>query len=58
MWTGSALFNDYEFRDFEHLRAVVREHLGGVESIPETERMRVKLPEQQGPAYSLPWLTR
>lgn len=58
MWTGYALFNDYEFRDFEHLRTVVREHLGGVEAMPETERVRVKLPEVVGPPDSLPWLTR
>ena len=44
MWTGYTLFNDYEFRDFDDLRTVIREHLGDVESKPETERVRVKLP--------------
>lgn len=58
MWSGYAMFNDYEFRDFDHLRAVVLQHLGGVEDLPETERVRVKLPEVEGPAESLPWLTR
>jgi O-acetyl-ADP-ribose deacetylase (regulator of RNase III) len=58
MWTGYALFNDYEFRDFDHLREVIGEHLGGVESMPETERVRVTLPPVDGPAESLPWLTR
>jgi O-acetyl-ADP-ribose deacetylase (regulator of RNase III) len=58
MWTGYALFNDYEFRDFDHLRAVVQEHLGGVDAMPEIERVRVKLPEVVGPPDSLPWLTR
>ncbi len=58
MWTGYALFNDYEFRDFDHLRAVVREHLGGVETMGENARVRVKLPPQEGPPDSLPWLTR
>jgi O-acetyl-ADP-ribose deacetylase (regulator of RNase III) len=58
MWSGYALFNDYEFRDFDHLRAVVREHLGCTETLPETEKVRVKLPPQEGPVESLPWLTR
>ena len=34
MWSGYALFNDYEFLDFDHLRDVVRDHLSGVESMP------------------------
>jgi O-acetyl-ADP-ribose deacetylase (regulator of RNase III) len=58
MWTGYTLFNDYEFRDFNHLRSVIREHLGDVESKPETERVRLELPEVSGPEDSLPWLTR
>ncbi len=58
MWTGYTLFNDYEFRDFDHLRAVVREHLGDVDSVPETKRVRVKLPEESADGLELPWLRR
>jgi hypothetical protein len=58
MWSGYALFQDYEFRDYDHLRVVIREHLGGVDALPEMERVRVKLPEPSGPDDVLPWITR
>ena len=58
MWTGYALFNDYEFRDYDNLRAIIREHLGDVESRPEEERVRVTLPEPAASGADLPWLTR
>jgi hypothetical protein len=49
MWTGYSLFNEYNFQDFAELRAVLREQLGDVESLPETTRVQVKVPQPKDP---------
>jgi O-acetyl-ADP-ribose deacetylase (regulator of RNase III) len=45
MWTGYALFQDYEFRDFGALRAAIREQLGNREPLPEDARVQIQVPE-------------
>jgi hypothetical protein len=55
MWTGYTLFNDYEFRDFEAMRAALREQLGDLGPLPETTRVRLKVPKTgHGPSGSAP----
>jgi O-acetyl-ADP-ribose deacetylase (regulator of RNase III) len=58
MWTGYALFNDYEFQDFAAMRAALREQLGDLGPLPETTRLRIKVPDSgqgpSGPAHSGP----
>lgn len=54
MWTGYTLFHDYYFQDYDHLRMTIHEQLGDLESLPEDERVRIKVPE----ADPLPWLTK
>jgi O-acetyl-ADP-ribose deacetylase (regulator of RNase III) len=56
MWTGYTLFNDYYFRDYDDLRRTIREQLGDVESRPEEERVRIRVPEP--PADQFSWLTK
>jgi O-acetyl-ADP-ribose deacetylase (regulator of RNase III) len=45
MWTGYTLFNDYEFRDFDAMRDALQEQLGGLGPLPETSRVRIKVPD-------------
>ena len=52
MWTGYTLFNDCAFRDYDAMRAVLREQLGDVGPMPEETRYRIKVPdsgESSGP---------
>jgi O-acetyl-ADP-ribose deacetylase (regulator of RNase III) len=44
MWTGLTLFQDSYFRDYNDLRATIREQLGDIESRPEDERVRITPP--------------
>lgn len=44
MWTGFTLFQDSFFRDYNDLRATIREQLGDIESRPEDERVRITPP--------------
>ena len=44
MWTGYTLFQDSYFRDYNDLRATLREQLGDIESRPQDERVRVTPP--------------
>ena len=44
MWTGYTLFNDFRFRDYDHLRKTIREQLNDIDSRPEQERIRIKPP--------------
>ena len=44
MWTGYTLFNDFRFRDYDHLRKTIREQLNDIDSRPEQERTRIKPP--------------
>jgi O-acetyl-ADP-ribose deacetylase (regulator of RNase III) len=47
MWTAYTLFREYEFKDYDTLRKVVLMQLGGVvDSVPETERVRIEVPEE------------
>lgn len=45
MWTGYTLFNDCAFRDYNAMRAVLREQLGDVGEMPEEMRYRIKVPD-------------
>jgi O-acetyl-ADP-ribose deacetylase (regulator of RNase III) len=45
MWTAYTLFREYAFRDYDTLRTAVLTQLGGVESMPGTERVRIEVPE-------------
>jgi O-acetyl-ADP-ribose deacetylase (regulator of RNase III) len=44
MWTGYTLFQDSYFRDYNDLRATLREQLGDIESRPQHERVRITPP--------------
>ena len=44
MWTGYTLFNDYAFRDFDAMRAALAEQLVGLDELPESTRLRIKVP--------------
>ncbi|WP_043623207.1 macro domain-containing protein [Nonomuraea candida] len=44
MWTGYTLFNDHVFRDYDDLRATIREQLDDIDSRPQEERVRIKPP--------------
>ncbi len=45
MWTGHTLFGDYNFRNYDDLRATIRAQLNDIESRPES-RVRIQPPEQ------------
>jgi O-acetyl-ADP-ribose deacetylase (regulator of RNase III) len=45
MWTGYTLFNDCAFRDYDAMRAVLREQFGDVGTMPEEMRYRIKVPD-------------
>jgi O-acetyl-ADP-ribose deacetylase (regulator of RNase III) len=44
MWTAYNLFNDYEFRSFDAMRAGLAERLGELAAAAESARLRVQLP--------------
>jgi hypothetical protein len=44
MWTGYTLFHDYYFRDYDDLRATIREQLDDIDHRPQEERVRIKPP--------------
>jgi O-acetyl-ADP-ribose deacetylase (regulator of RNase III) len=58
MWTGYTLFNDYAYRDFDSMRAALREQLGDVGPMPEDMRYRIKVPDStddpSGPPSTTP----
>lgn len=55
MWTGYTLFNDCAFRDYDAMRAVLREQLGDVSPMPEEMRYRIKVPDASNdPANPFP----
>src|SRR4051795_5475668 len=48
MWTAFRLFGDYEFPSLRGMRAALREQLGDIDALPETTRVRVKMPATTG----------
>jgi O-acetyl-ADP-ribose deacetylase (regulator of RNase III) len=44
MWTAYNLFNDYEFRNFDTMRAALAEHLDTLTSGSDETRLRIQLP--------------
>ncbi|MBO1330134.1 macro domain-containing protein [Streptomyces sp. VRA16 Mangrove soil] len=46
MWTGHTLFQEYEFDDYDELRATVLAQLADIESAPAGERVRITPPER------------
>ena len=50
MWTAYTLYREFAFKDYDTLRKVVLSQLGGgvVESVPETERVRIEVPQELG----------
>lgn len=49
MWTAYTLFREYVFQDYDTLRAAVLTQLGGVvDTVPETERVRIEVPPELG----------
>ncbi|MFI0723313.1 macro domain-containing protein [Streptomyces sp. NPDC021224] len=45
MWTGYTLFQDYSFEDYDDLRRTVVAQLDDIESVPETQRVRISPPQ-------------
>lgn len=58
MWTGYMLFNDYAYRDFDAMRAALREQLGDLGPLSEDMRYRIKVPDfpsdPSGPPSTMP----
>jgi O-acetyl-ADP-ribose deacetylase (regulator of RNase III) len=50
MWTAYTLFREYVFLDYDTLRSAVLTQLGSgvIEHVPETERVRIEVPEELG----------
>jgi O-acetyl-ADP-ribose deacetylase (regulator of RNase III) len=48
MWTAYNLFNDYEFRSFDAMRAGLAERLDELAAASESSRQRVQLPPNNG----------
>ena len=49
MWTAYTLFREYVFQDYDTLRTAVLTQLGGVvDTMPETERVRIEVPPELG----------
>lgn len=46
MWTAFTLFREYAFTDYATLRKAVLSQLGGVEEMPETQRVRIEVPKE------------
>lgn len=44
MWTGYTLFQDYSFDDYDDLRRTIVAQLDDIESVPETQRVRISPP--------------
>jgi O-acetyl-ADP-ribose deacetylase (regulator of RNase III) len=45
MWTGYTLFQDYSFDDYDDLRRTIVAQLDDIESVPETQRVRISPPQ-------------
>ncbi|MCC9311492.1 macro domain-containing protein [Kitasatospora sp. RB6PN24] len=47
MWTGYTLFNDFDFDDYDELRATVVAQLDDIESAPVEQRVRIAPPARR-----------
>jgi O-acetyl-ADP-ribose deacetylase (regulator of RNase III) len=45
MWTGYTLFGDYEYPDFNTMRAALLDQLGSMGAMTEDTRLRIKVPD-------------